>query len=113
MTPAVEPVRRSGAAVPAKQALRRSAGERAEWRVERGRLAGDTLSKAYQLLLFKGRAVGGGLSDTRRGARRQKLGSCEGEAGVGALRRLEGGVAGGTRPLGGAYIPLLGRVNPK
>ena len=67
----------------------------------------------YQLLLFKGRAAGGGLSDTRRRARRQKLGSCVGEAGVGALRRLEGGVVGGARPLGGAYIPLLGRSNPK
>ena len=74
---------------------------------------GDTPSRLYQLLLLKGRAVGGGLSDTRRRARRQKLGSCEGEAGVGALRRREGGVAGGVRPLGGAYIPLLGRGNPK
>lgn len=73
---------------------------------------GGTLSRLYQLLLFKGRAVGGGLSDTRRRARRQKPGSCEGEAGVGALRRLEGGVAGGARPLGGACKPLLGRVNP-
>ena len=62
-----------------------------------------TYSKLYSLKLIKGRAVGGGLSDTRRRARRQKLGSCEGEAGVGALRRLEGGVAGGARPLGGRY----------
>ena len=74
---------------------------------------GVSPSEAYQLLLLKGRAAGGGLSDTRRRARRQKLGSCEGEAGVGARRRLEGGVAGGARPLGGACKPLLGRVNPK
>lgn len=74
---------------------------------------GVTLSRLYQLLLFKGRAVGGGLSNAHRGARRQKLGSCEGEAGVGALRRLEGGVVGGARPHGGVEIPLLGRVNPK
>ena len=80
--------------------------------MERGRLAGDILSRAYQLLLLKGRAVGGGTSDTRRGARRQKLGSCEGGAGVGALRKPECGVVGGTRPLGGACKPLLGRVNP-
>ena len=99
--------------MPARQALRRSVGERAEWRVERGRLAGLTHSRLHQLLLFKGRAVGGGLSDTRRRARRPELGSCEGAAGVGALRRLEGGVAGGARPLGGACKPLLGRGNPK
>ena len=67
----------------------------------------------YQLLLFMGRAAGGGLSNAHRGARRQKLGSCEGEAEVGALRRLVGGVVGGARPLGGACKPLLGRGNPK
>ena len=109
----MEPVRLSGAAVPALQALRRSDGRRAEWRVERSRLAGDSPSEAYQLLLFKGRAVGGGLSDTRRRARRQKLGSCEGEAGVSALRKPECGVAGGARPLGGVCKPLLGRGNPE
>ena len=76
-------------------------------------MVGVTLSRLYQLLLLKGRAVGGGLSNAHRGARRLKLGSCEGEAGVGTLRRLEGGVMGGARPLGGAYIPLLGRGNPK
>ena len=99
--------------MPARQALRRSVGERAEWWAGRGRLAGDTLSRLYQLLLFKGRAVGGGLSDTRRRAQRLELGSCEGEAGVGALRKPECGVAGGVRPLGGVCKPLLGRVNPK
>ena len=76
-------------------------------------MAGVTLSRLYQLLLFKGRAVGGGLSNARRGARRQKPGSCEGEAGVGARRKPECGVVGGARPLGGADTPLLGRGNPK
>ena len=76
-------------------------------------MAGDIPSKAYQLLLFKGRAVGGGQSNAHRVARKPEQGSREGEAGVGALRRLECGVVGGARPLGGAYIPLLGRVNPK
>lgn len=62
---------------------------------------GVTPSKVYQLLLFKGRAVGGGLSDTRRRAQRLEQGTHEGEAGVSALRKPECGVAGGARPLGG------------
>ena len=99
--------------MPAQQALRRSAGGQAEWWPGRGRLAGDILSRLYQLLLFKGRAVGGGLSNGRRGACTTKRSLCACAAGSEAQRRRAGGVVAGARPLGGVYIPLLGRGNPK
>lgn len=62
-----------------------------------------TYQRFYQLLVIKGRAVGGGLSDTRRVARPTKRSRCACNAGSAAERRRAGGVAGGTKPLGGRY----------
>ena len=75
--------------------------ERAELWAGRGRLVGVTPSKVHRLLLFKGRAVGGGLSNARSGAREAKPSRCACPAGFAAERSREGGVVGGAKPLGG------------
>ena len=82
-----------------------------EWRSGRNRLVGDTPSKTSPLLLLKGRAVGGGLSNDRRVETRSEHCSCGCNADAGAMRRPRIGVAVGAKPLGGRYtlkdIPSL------
>ena len=69
--------------------------------MERGRSEGVTPSKVYRLLLFKGRAVGGGLSNGRSGARSAEHGGGACGEGEVPMRSREGGVVAGARPLGG------------
>ena len=61
-----------------------------------------TYSKFYQLLVIKGRAVGGGLSNGHRGALEAGLSRCACLPGSAARLSRRGGVVAGARPLGGA-----------
>ena len=62
---------------------------------------GVTPSKAYQLMLLKGRAVGGGANNGRRGALEAGRSRCACLAGSAAKLSRKGGVVAGASPLGG------------
>ena len=63
---------------------------------------GDTPSKIHPLQVIKGRAVGGGASNGRRGAPEAVQSRCACIAGSAARRSRRGGVVAGASPLGGA-----------
>ena len=63
-----------------------------------------TYSKFYQLLVIKGRAVGGGLSNGHRGDPEASRSRCACLPGSAAKLSRRGGGVAGARPLGGRYI---------